>query len=88
LEQSSGALGLRAGPVPDAGFGDTIKRHYYVVYRKINPAGIVPSGATSPGGRRRTAASSSADGPSATAPRRRDLDRKEVVLPEHTPIAA
>jgi len=42
-------VGLRPGPLPVAGFGDTtdfdqIKRHYYQTQDWINPTRIVPKG--------------------------------------------
>jgi len=42
-------LGVRAPPLPEPGFGETvdfghIKRHYYLTHDAINPTGIVPKG--------------------------------------------
>jgi glutathionyl-hydroquinone reductase len=75
------------------GFGDTIdfdhiKRHYYVVHRDINPAGIVPlgpdlSGWTTPHGREALGGRPFGDGTPPPPP-----PSGEVVPPEHTPLAA
>jgi glutathionyl-hydroquinone reductase len=48
-------VGLRARPVPDPGFGDTIdfpqiKEHYYVVHKDINPTQVIPAVRTPPAG--------------------------------------
>ena len=48
-DRAPGAVGLRARPLLDPGFGDSvdfdqIKQHYYRVHDGINPTGVVPKG--------------------------------------------